>query len=115
MPRENEDICREKMWELNASGAWPFLFSKVGRYWSGNIEIDIAATDSEGENIILGECKYWSEPVGINVLRDLEEKTKYVDWHRDTRKIWYVLFSASGFMRELEELVTKREDVLLVS
>ena len=49
------------------------------------------------------------------MLRDLEEKTKYVDWHRDTRKIWYVLFSASGFMRELEELVTKREDVLLVS
>ena len=110
-----EDICREKMWELNASGAWPFLFSKVGRYWSGNTEIDIAATDPDGENIILGECKYWSEPVGINVLRDLEEKTKYIDWHRDTRKAWYVLFSANGFTRELEELAAKREDVLLES
>ena len=110
-----EDICREKMWELNASGAWPFLFTRVGRYWSGNTEIDISAIDPDGENIIFGECKYWSEPVGINVLCDLEEKTKYVDWHRNMRKAWYVLFSVSGFTRELEELAAKREDVLLVS
>lgn len=27
-----EEICREKMWELNADGCWPFHFSKVGRY-----------------------------------------------------------------------------------
>lgn len=27
-----EDVCRERMWKLNAEGAWPFNFSKLGRY-----------------------------------------------------------------------------------
>lgn len=28
-----EDVCRERMWEMNAAGTWPFYFTKVGRYW----------------------------------------------------------------------------------
>ena len=108
-----EDICREKMWDLNAEGAWPFHFSKVGRYWDSTTEIDVAAVDSDGDNLILGECKYRTAPVGINVLKSLEEKASHVEWHRDTRKTWYVLFSASGFTRELESLAQERGDILL--
>lgn len=26
-----EDVCRERMWELNADDAWPFHFTKLGR------------------------------------------------------------------------------------
>ena len=32
-------------------------------------EIDIAAMDPDGENLILGECKFWKEPVGVSVLQ----------------------------------------------
>ena len=28
-----EDVCRERMWELNAEDCWPFHFSKIGRWW----------------------------------------------------------------------------------
>ena len=108
-----EDVCRERMWELNADGAWPFHFSKIGRYWDSKDEIDIAAIDPEGKNLILGECKYWSDPVGISVLRDLEAKTSAVTWERDHRKVWYVLFSASGFTEELKALAESRQDLLL--
>lgn len=108
-----EDICREKMWELNASGAWDFHFSKIGRYWDNKTEIDIAAIDPDGKNLILGECKYWNEPVGINILTSLEEKAKSVTWSRDTRKTWYVLFSSAGFTPELEKLAAERNDVML--
>ena len=59
------------MWELNAAGTWDFHFSKIGRYWDSNIEIDIAALDPDRKNLILGECKYWADPVGINVLSSL--------------------------------------------
>ena len=37
-----EDVCREKMWELSASGVWDFKFDKVGKYWGSKCgEIDI--------------------------------------------------------------------------
>lgn len=108
-----EDVCRERMWELNAEDAWPFHFSKLGRYWDSREEIDIAALDPEGKNLILGECKYWQEPVGISVLRDLEAKTDAVAWERNNRKVWYVLFSASGFTDELINEAASRADLEL--
>lgn len=108
-----EDICREKMWDLCAGDTWPFYFTKVGRYWDSKTEIDIAALDPDGGNMILGECKYWKEPVGINVLRGLEEKAKTVPWNKSTRRTHYILFSASGFTAELETLAEERGDVIL--
>lgn len=108
-----EDVCKERMWELNAEDRWPFNFTKLGRYWDARTEIDIAAIDPEGKNLILGECKYWQEPVDVDVLRNLEAKTDAVDWERNNRKVWYVLFSVSGFTDELTALAAEREDVLL--
>ena len=108
-----EDVCREWMWELNAEDAWPFNFTKLGRYWDAKTEIDIAALDPEGKNLILGECKYWQEPVGVDVLRDLEAKTGAVAWERNNRRVWYILFSASGFTDELTALAAMREEVFL--
>ena len=108
-----EDVCKERMWELNAEDRWPFNFTKLGRYWDARTEIDIAAIDPEGKNLILGECKYWQEPVDVDVLRNLEAKTDAVDWERNNRKVWYVLFSVSGFTDELTALAAAREDVFL--
>ncbi len=109
-----EDVCRQQMWELNEQGRWPFQFSKVGRYWDAKTEIDIAAIDPEGKNLILGECKYWHEPVGVNVLRDLEAKTNAVLWEKNDRHVWYVLFGGMGFTEELKQLAQSRDDLLLV-
>ena len=108
-----EDVCKERMWDLNAEGAWSFNFTKIGRYWDSKDEIDIVALDPEGKNLILGECKYWTEPVGVSVLRDLEAKTASVAWERDSRKVWYVLFSASGFTDELIKEAESRTDLEL--
>ncbi len=109
-----EDVCRERMWDLNAEDFWPFHFSKIGRWWDGKNEIDIAAIDPEEKNLILGECKFWQEPVGINIFRELEEKAGNVDWQNQNRHVWFVLFSSAGFTEELKELAVKRDDLLLV-
>lgn len=108
-----EDVCQERMWELNGEGTWPFYFTKLGRYWDSKAEIDIAALDPEGKNLILGECKYWQEPVGISVLHDLEAKADAVPWNRNDRKLWFVLFSASGFTDELRKEAEERDDLML--
>ena len=108
-----EDVCKERMWDLNAEGVWPFNFTKIGRYWDSKDEIDIVALDPEGKNLILGECKYWTDPVSVSVLRDLEAKTDSVPWERNNRKVWYVLFSASGFTDELIKEAESRTDLQL--
>ncbi|MCI9149554.1 MAG: ATP-binding protein [Lachnospiraceae bacterium] len=108
-----EDVCRERMWELNARDCWPFHFLKIGRWWDSRDEIDIAAIDPDGSNLILGECKFWQEPVGLRVLHSLEEKTVQVDWRKSNRHVWYVLFSAAGFTEELKQLAAGRDDLML--
>ena len=108
-----EDICREKMWQMNTEGKWPFHFSKIGRYWDRQTEIDIAALDPEENNLILGECKYHQDPIDIDVLMDLEKKAANVPWRRENRKVWYVLFSLNGYSKTLQELPKQRGDVLL--
>ena len=108
-----EDICKERMWEINAEGVWPFYFSKLGRYWDSKEEIDIAAVDPDGKNLILGECKYWQEPVGVSVLRELEAKAKTVSWEKEKRKTWFVLFSVNGFTEDLRAEAAARTDLRL--
>lgn len=108
-----EDICIERMWQLNAQDAWDFTFDKAGRWWDGSTEIDIVAYDSTGQGIVFGECKYWEGKVGINVLAALQEKSKAVDWKRGNRCERFVLFSINGFTDELLALAEKRDDILL--
>ena len=108
-----EDVCREQMWKLNANGAWPFHFSKLGRWWDSRNEIDIAAIDPDGSNLILGECKFWQEPVGSNILYALEQKAAAVEWRKDRRHTWLILFSAAGFTGELKEIAKSRSDLIL--
>lgn len=108
-----EDVCREKMWELNANSSWPFCFSKVGRWWNSEEKIDIAALDPDGNNLILGECKFWQEPVDVSVLRSLEEKAYSVEWRKQKRKVWFILFSISGYTDELQQIAANRNDLIL--
>ncbi|MCD8378843.1 MAG: ATP-binding protein [Lachnospiraceae bacterium] len=110
-----EDVCRQRMWKLNGEGVWPFYFSRLGRYWDADNEIDIVALDPDGDNIILGECKYWQEPVSVGVLKELEKKAAAVLWRRDNRKEWYVLFGLSGFTEELEKEAALRDNLVLCS
>ena len=51
--------------------------------------------------------------MGVSVLRDLEEKSARVNWKKQERRLWYVLFSAAGFTEELKQLAKMRDDLLL--
>ena len=109
-----EDVCRAKLWQMNTENRWPFHFSQAGRYWDNHLEIHVAAIDPEENNLILGECKFWQEPMGVNVLRDLEAKATQIPWRKGQRQLWYVLFSISGFTPELTTLAAGRSDLLLI-
>ena len=108
-----ERVCQEKVWDMAAEGAWPFVPTKVGRWWgAGDVEVDVVALDEQGGSLALCECKFWKEPVGANVLRGLEAKAPFVAWRNDSRNVSYVVFSISGFTEELRRLAAERDDVL---
>jgi len=107
------DICREKMWEMYAEGKWPFYFSRLGRYWDHPTEIDIAAIDPDGNNLILGECRYRRDTIGLDVFYALENKPQNVLWRNNNRKVWYVLFNLNGYAPELKEYACQRNDLIL--
>jgi AAA+ ATPase superfamily predicted ATPase len=110
-----EDICIEKMWQLNTDNTWDFSFDKIGRWWNNSAEIDIVALSSMSNDIIFGECKYSNSKVGLNILADLEAKAKQVDWNKDNRNAHFVLFSNKGFTDGLIEAAKTRNDLLLIS
>ncbi len=105
-----EDICREMLFQNKRI---PFHFSKVGRYWDKNTEIDIVAIEEEENVILFGECKYWSNLVDVDVFYDLVEKSKKVLWNREDRKEIFVLFSISGYTQRLLALAGERGDLIL--
>ena len=108
-----EDICLEILWKLNGDGAWDFHFERAGRWWDGQNEIDIVALDSDGNNIIFGECKYWRSPIGLDILEKLRLKSSAVEWNRDKRTEYYILFSISGFTQDLIEYAEENKNVIL--
>lgn len=112
-----EDICRQKMWDLNAAGKLPFMFDRIGRWWGGrDTEIDIVAIDTQDRShILLGECKFHQNtPMTVEELHKLMAKAPAVEWGTKERKNWFILFSASGYSQELKMLAAKPDSTILL-
>jgi AAA+ ATPase superfamily predicted ATPase len=90
-----------------------FSFDRIGRWWEQETEIDIVALNIKKRQIIFGECKWSSKPVGTNIYNTLRKKAANVQWERGKRKEYFILFSKSGFTEDMV-VVAKKEKVFLV-
>ena len=109
-----EDICRERMWDLNKNTKLGIKFDKLGRWWNKSEEIDIVGINTEGEDIIFGECKYYTNKLmDVDVFYNLLRKSKYVEWKNNERNEKFVLFSINGYTKKLKELAESRKDLIL--
>ncbi|MBL7075150.1 ATP-binding protein [candidate division KSB1 bacterium] len=104
-----EDICIQRLKQLNRDNRLPFKTKNMGRWWNGKDEVDIVALDDEG-SFMFCECKWTAKKIGVGLLAELRRKAD--KFSRVTRR-YFVFFSKSGFSNELEDLSRKREDVLL--
>ena len=105
-----EDVCRQYI-SLYWKEKLKVAPKQVGAHWGGNLEIDVL-TENVDESHWFGECKWWSAPVGENVLNHLIENAAKVpdQWQRNRR---YILFSADGFTDALKERA-KEEHICLI-
>ena len=91
--RAFEGIAKQFLVEMNKSGALPFGFTKIGRWWKKGEEIDLVALNEREKKALFVEVKWKNldtrEARGI--LRDLERKGELVGF--DGWKKWYALIA----------------------
>lgn len=110
-----EEICRQYLWKLMVKGKCTVEFDDLGRWWGTNPktreqeEIDLMGSD--GENVLLGECKWTSEKVGLAVLEKLVNRTELFHY----RNYSFYLFSKSGFTAGCIDKAAEMGNVTLVS
>lgn len=92
-----EHVCKEVL-----LGSDVPTFTKVGKWWHKDREIDIVALNEVKKQILFAECKWQSKVDAEKVLQDLREKAELVGWHRDKREEHYAVF-AKSFRKEIRE------------
>ncbi len=78
-----EEIAKEFLWETGGGN-----YSKIGRWWHKEEEIDIIALNEDKMEIAFFECKWsiLSHREALNILSDLERKAALVKWNDQGRK-----------------------------
>jgi hypothetical protein len=106
-----EAICQDHIWRLAESGELGFTPRAVGRWWDDREEIDIVALSDE--DILLGECKWSTRPVGTDVLTDLHRKAQTLLSRSTWPRVHYTLFSRSGFIPALRSQAAEAHVALI--
>ncbi len=95
-----EKVCEEIL--INYKQV-PFEITKIGKQWGkfkgekgkNTYEIDIVAINEKNKEILFGECK-WQEQVNAEkIIKELNEKAKFVQWNNEKRKEYFAIFAKS--------------------
>lgn len=109
-----EKICQEYLSRYAKN--LPILLGSVGQWWGTDsktrkeIQIDIVGTPVEGNEYIIGSCKYRNEKIGID---ELELIQNYASTFRKDGVFHYFIFSKGGFTSTLLEAGNRGEVTLL--
>ncbi len=109
-----EKVVSEFLWETK-----PFRFTRLGRWWHKDNEIDLVALNEYDNEIFFIECK-WANLKGNMIKKlfdELKDKSLFVDWNNDAKKHYVIIakkvdnkeiFRKEGFnIFDLEDMVTK--------
>ena len=95
--KEFEKISKEFLIALSRQNEVHFSFSKIGKWWQKDIEIDLVAlnVNTNTNDIFFFECKWkdLSEGAARKILDDLKVKSKSVGWYQDDRKEYFGLIA----------------------
>lgn len=91
-----EDLVRQSVLRRACGRTW----TKVGRWWGPGsdgkpLEIDVVATDANGNSLLLGEAKWNPRPDGARLARDLIEKSNRFPGRGD-RRVQLAVWTRAG-------------------
>lgn len=94
----------------------PIELNQVGQWWGTDnknkkqVQIDIVGTPVEGDEYIIGSCKYRNEKIGLDELELIRE---YAQVFGKGKKYYYYIFSKGGFTEGLIQAQNRREVKLI--
>ncbi|MBI4174247.1 MAG: ATP-binding protein, partial [Candidatus Aenigmarchaeota archaeon] len=97
-----EGVCREFLIEANANGRLPFSATNIGRWWSKQSEIDMAAFNKKTKEMLFCECKWKDDVDPGGIVNSLKEKSEQVELFKKGRKAYYAVF-AKSFSKKTKE------------
>lgn len=109
-----EQMCREYLFRYAENV--PIALSDVGQWWGTDpkmkkeVQIDIVGTPAEGNEYIIGSCKYRNAPVGTD---ELDLLRSYADVFGKGEKYHFYIFSKSGFTEGLIKAAGRGEVTLV--
>ena len=109
-----EQMCREYL--LRYANDLPIIVSDIGQWWGTDakakkeVQIDIVGSPVEGNEYIIGSCKYRNDPIGVD---ELELIRHYAEVFGKGKKYHFYIFSKSGFTKGLQELGDQGEVKLI--
>jgi AAA+ ATPase superfamily predicted ATPase len=98
MGQSFEALVRSLLTRKNMQDFLPLRFSRIGGFWNrtGDVEIDIVATNEETKGILFGECKLNGNRFSAADVAKLKEKAARVHWNRESRLVFFALFSMTS-------------------
>ena len=109
-----EKMCQEYL--IRYAKKLPILLNAVGQWWGTDsktrkeVQIDIVGTPVEGNEYLIGSCKYRNEKTGTG---ELELIQNYASVFRKDGIFHYFIFSKGGFTPSLLEAGERGEVTLL--
>ncbi|MCD4843939.1 MAG: ATP-binding protein, partial [Methanosarcinales archaeon] len=88
-----------------STGLLPFKFSRIGKWWYKDKEIDLIVLNDETKEILFIECKWKRLDYRsvIKIIKSLKEKSKSFEWNNDKRKEYFGIISRE--IRNKEQLL----------
>lgn len=97
-----EELCRAWVSRASQRGQLPLEVTQIGSHWSKGVQVDVVAVNWQEKAILLGECKWGTDPLAREVVNDLVEKKTPLLLRAllEEGRGWsahYALFSRAGF------------------
>ena len=108
-----EEICREHARKYSQEH-FPAPAQEIGRVWQADYDIDIAGRLLDG-SMLYGECKWWEDPVGEDVLEALMERAGRTDYGRGIERRYFIIYAKNGFTPDLRRRATAHSGVVLLT
>ena len=91
-----EDIIRHRYFLKD------FNFSRLGKYWDKNVEIDLLDLNESSKKLLAIECKWKDNIDPKKICKSLIDKLDYVQWYNNERKEYLCIFTKS-FKEKINE------------